>query len=227
MVVLSDIGIVLSTKKYAEKYKIVDIFTLKYGRRSALFSCIPTAKFSTFSNVEVDYSSKNEISLGFWKLKNEKQNWIYLLNSMSHVLVCQGICFLLNKTLPPLVPYEKLFYFIKYLADNLRIFSELEVLFVYSYFEFVLLNNIGFGIDLNNITPNSYVYNLFDLQMFGGNVSFIEQIKQLDIKTSLEITGSILKRNVPYAENFFRASICELVKNSFAVQAPVLCQKVS
>ncbi|MDR0942366.1 MAG: recombination protein O N-terminal domain-containing protein [Holosporales bacterium] len=203
----NDVGIVLSSKNHGEKYKIIDVFTKRHGKFAALYQASKVSSFSIFSKVDIDYLSRNETSLGFWKLKNEKQNWIYLLNSGSHLLVCQGICFLLNKALPHALPHKNLFNFAEYIADNIQKFSEREVLSLYAYFEFVLLENAGFGLDLGEQnTDVSELWKLWKRHEFTCDAS------RGDIKNSLENTGNAIERNISHlANNHFRMAICRLV----------------
>jgi DNA repair protein RecO (recombination protein O) len=206
MWVWSDEGIVLSSKKHAEKHKIVDIFTKEHGKFSALYQVSKLNNFSIFSKVEVNYLSKNETSLGIWKLKSETQNWVYSLNSENHLLVCQGICFLLNRVLPYALPHKDLFSFMEYTVSNLQKFSSHSVLSLYACFEFVLLENVGFGIDLNDKNVN-----IPKLWLSWKKREFACETSNIDIKNSLKNTGNIIEKNVLHANNHFRSSICRLI----------------
>lgn len=238
MIFWSDVGIVLSSKKHCEKYKIVDVFTKKHGKISGMVSISRCNKLSIFSNVEVDYSSKNEGSLGFWKTKDEKQNWIYALNSEAHTLICQSICFTLNKILPHGVCHENLFDFSQYISNNLHKFSKIEALNLYAYFEFLLLDCSGFGLDLDTccicgkredvhyISPKTChgascecaskfdTSKLFEVpeswrNWKNGDIKYSKS--QDDIKKSLSITGTFIEKNLSQVPNFFRSHVVNLI----------------
>ena len=114
MVSWSDIGVVLSSRKHGEKYKIINVFTKGHGRFSAMSSIGKGGNtFGVFSNVELAYSAKTADNLGFWKLLNERQNWIFSFNSQNHILVCQAICYALDRLLPVGAPYPGLFAFVR------------------------------------------------------------------------------------------------------------------
>ena len=149
MIIWADSGIVLSSRKHGEKYKIVNIFTKSQGKASGMMTLSKRNNLSLFSDVCVEWSSKNSDSLGFWKVQNEKQNWIFAINNQTNILACQSICFVLDKVLPYGVCSQKLFEFISFLSSELHNFSKIEILNLYAYFEFLLLNNIGYGMELD------------------------------------------------------------------------------
>jgi DNA repair protein RecO len=216
MISWSDKGIVLSARKHAEKYKIVDIFTKTHGKFSAMVYISKKNTMAMFSCVDIDYTSKSDTSLGFWKLKDEKQNWIYSLNSENHLLVCQSICFLLSKVLPFSLPHEELFNFTEYIGNNLSGFSGTEILSLYAYFEFVLLDNIGFGLDPEKFSEQHKITSKEDIPSklwidWKNNESFSNTMSNFDIKNSLKITGDIIEKHIHPVNNYFRSSICGLI----------------
>ena len=201
MINWSDIGIVLSSRKHGEKYKIVDVFTQAHGKISAMFSLSKASSFSIFSNVNVDYSSKTDNSLGFWKLKSENQNWIFLINSFKHIQICQSIAFILNKVLPQGVPHETLFNVVKYISYNLKNFSDDEILTIYAYFEFILLREIGFEIENNfHIEKTQSVEN--QISNLLSNKLFSENITQ-----NLVHNSEIIETHLLNIDNYYRSSI--------------------
>lgn len=160
----SDIGVVLSNRKHGEKYKIVNIFTRDHGKVAGLFTIIQRNTFSMFSTVSVDLNKKNENDqFGFWNKSFEKQNWIHLFKSQTHILVLQSICLILDKLLPYGATYLKIFDFISHIADSMHFFSSGDIVKIYTYFEFIVLKEIGFGFDLDvcsicgNVEPLFYL----------------------------------------------------------------------
>lgn len=148
--VWSDSGIVLSSRKHGENFKIVSIFTKEHGKVSAISKTINRNAFSLFSNVSVELVRKNLLNdMGFWSKKFEKQNWIYVFNEELALLVCQSICLILDKILPVGVKFLTLFSFLEFILINIKTFSQKEILILYAYFEFLLLHESGFGFDLD------------------------------------------------------------------------------
>lgn len=203
MINWSDSGIVLSSRKHGEKYKIVDIFTQHHGKISAMFSLSKSSSFSIFSNVDIEYSSKTVTSLGFWKLKSENQNWIFLINSFQHIQVCQSIAYILNKVLPQAVPHEILFNVVRYISYNLKNFSNNEISTIYAYFELVLLREIGFETELEDdflieksLPIENQITNLLNDEIFSRN-----------IKRNLEKNRKIIETHLLNIDNCYRSSI--------------------
>ena len=60
MISWSDTGIVLSARRHGEKYKIVNVFTKSHGNVHAMASYTKNSTFSVFSDVDIDYSSKDD-----------------------------------------------------------------------------------------------------------------------------------------------------------------------
>lgn len=203
MINWSDSGIVLSSRKHGEKYKIVDIFTQHHGKISAMFSLSKSSSFSIFSNVDIEYSSKTVTCLGFWELKSEKQNWIFLINSFQRIQACQSIAYILNKVLPQAVPHETLFNVVIYISYNLKNFSDSEISTIYAYFEFVLLREIGFEIKLEDdflieksLPIENQITNLLNNEIFSRN-----------IKRNLEKNSKIIETYLLNIDNYYRSSI--------------------
>ncbi|MDR0744376.1 MAG: DNA repair protein RecO [Holosporales bacterium] len=144
----SDCGIVISSSKYGEKYKIVNIFTENHGKFSGLTSRNKDSVFSIFSKVEINWNTRNNNLIGFWHLKNEKQNWIYSFNSNCKISIIQSLTCLLNNALPIGIKYQELFEIIDLIYNDMNKFTEKQLIYIYAYFEFILLEKVGFGFDL-------------------------------------------------------------------------------
>ncbi len=233
----SDAGVVISCKKYGEKYKIVNIFTQAHGNVAGMISHQKTHPLVVFSCVDVSWSSNREGALGFWSVQKEKQNWIFSMNNQASVIASQSICLLLDKILPLGVCYQILFEFVEYFASNMYEFSSLEVLNLYAYFELLLLTSVGYGIDtkkcsicgkkedLHYISPKTgrgasrlcIPYDCFDKlfkipevwQLWQNND--FSRINKEEIKNSLNITGHFIEKNIIRNENYFRDSMVAML----------------
>lgn len=206
MINWSDTGIVLTAKRQGEKYKVVTIFTKEHGKIRAMAPFASNSTFLTFSQVEVNYSTKTQDSLGFWKLMNEKQNWVFAMDSGNHLLVCQGICFLLNRLIPLGVPHKHLFDFTSYISDNFQRFSEREILLLYAYFEFSILEEVGFKPDSEEMAKIPRIQDFEQLPDLLGN----EQIKA-NAKRMTSIAGHITSSHLLNIDNFCRTSIIQKI----------------
>ncbi|MDR3224151.1 MAG: recombination protein O N-terminal domain-containing protein [Holosporales bacterium] len=189
MVVWDDRGIVISSRKHMDKYKIVDVFTIDHGRVSALVAISSYGSFSVFSKVDVEYESKHQNSIGFLKLQKETTSLAFSTCSADHIFVCHKICSLLSKSLPQMSPHRKLCGVVGYIADNIHKFSSNDVLTLYAYFEFSFIEDIGYGIDLNSQTcPKIWVT--------WKNFGFTPVVEKNEIERSLVLTNKIIKKYV-------------------------------
>ena len=144
-----DTGIVLSSKKHSEEYLIVDIFTKNRGRFSGMYKNGKNKFLSQTSVVCVEMHTKNNNDFGFWKIKSEKQNWVFSMKNNRILFIYQSIRFILNKTLPHSMSNLSVFLLTEHLFEELKNVSDDEALILYAYFEFMLINSIGYGFDLN------------------------------------------------------------------------------
>jgi DNA repair protein RecO (recombination protein O) len=192
-----------------------------------------------FSKVEVGYTSRTESSLGFWKKFHEEQRWIYLLNSPERLLLCQSVCYVLSRVLPQNFQYQSLFRFVDEMSRRLPGLATNAALGLYAHFEFLLLNTIGFGFDLKRcgvcgqFEEVSYVSrgtchcvsrqcasSLRDDELlaipncwrkWASVPLMVYDLQPEDLRTSLEITELFLREHVGVEQNYFRASMLELL----------------
>jgi hypothetical protein len=127
------------------------------------------------------------------------------------MLVCQSMCFVLEKVLPFDVPHENLFDFTEYITHNLMNFSKSEILSLYAYFEFVLLDSIGFGIDLSNYDFAGNVEKTSNPSSLWKTEKFFLEMVGKDIRNLLKITGSIIEKNLLRINNHFRSCVMKLI----------------
>lgn len=203
MAIWKDNGIVLSERKHGENYKIIDIFTHSHGIISSLANVSKFQRFAKLSSVKIEHISKDNFSIGFWKLLDEKQNYIYVIKSEKRMIVCQGICFALKKTLPQGVPHTRLFAFVEDFITSIDDFSDKDVLTLYAYFEFLLLEETGYSVVLNNNSPKLW-------NSWKNGKIFAERTVEC-IKNSLNQTGVNLSKHLISIDNYFRSLIIKSI----------------
>ncbi|MDR2075124.1 MAG: recombination protein O N-terminal domain-containing protein, partial [Holosporales bacterium] len=227
----SDTGVVLSSQKYGENYKMVSILTENHGKVLGLSRILNRNSFSLLSNVSVDMFKKNSsYNLGFWTKKHERQNWIYIFGSELHIMFCQSICLMLDKTLPQGVLYTNIFNFLTFLTKNLNDLSEEDIYVLHIYFEFLLLKETGFGFDIRHdvhfISPKtgrtvsenmgfSHKDKLFEMPKIWHKWNTIGEYREvldaeicnIELLNSLKISWYFINKNICIIQNSFRDSI--------------------
>ncbi len=203
-----DSGIVLSAKRHGEKYKIVNILTKDHGKIHALAYKNKSPNFTNFAQVEVSYTSRDANSLGFWKLLSEMPTWIASRHRENHLLVCQSICSILDKLMPQNSNDSQIFELTAYISVNFQNYTSKEILLVYAYFEIFLLKNLGFSLDLYNVSD---MKSCNDINEFLASVQFHNNLYQL-----LKISSQIIAKNLTNIDNFYRASIVRQLSTSLA-----------
>ncbi|MDR1476331.1 MAG: DNA repair protein RecO C-terminal domain-containing protein [Holosporales bacterium] len=141
-----DIGIVLSICNKREKYKIANIFTKDRGAIMAMIEI--NSSITSFSTVNIEWRGKSDGALGFWRIIDLSQNWLNLIKLPTHTFICQRVCSILSKILPPGVKFSELFEYVQRLAKEIHTRSTQEAMRLYACFEFLLLKASGYGFDL-------------------------------------------------------------------------------
>lgn len=209
MIIWNDEGIVISSRNLREEFRIVDVFTKNHGRVAGLIKLTNLKKMNIISNVNVDLQAKSNDNLGFWKLRNEKQNWIFAMKNPKIMMICQSICFILNKILPHNIKNLKLFLTIDTFFSSLNTISEEVSILFYSYFEFITLQTMGYAIDINN--PHNKIdipacWHIFNNINKIDNL-FDTQYEKDDIKKSLNLTWKLINEHMIISDNYFRNNI--------------------
>ena len=199
MIFWQDLGIVLSTMPHGEKYKIVNILTQNHGKIHALAYKSKSLTFTNFAKVNIAYTARDPDSLGFLKLLAESPTWLTSMHLGNHLLVCQSICFILDKLLPQNADDKQIFGLTEYVSTNLQNFNSVDILFLYVYFELYFLANSGFSADIRDLpTINNY----FDIPSILSSIHFRQRAYQL-----LQTSSQIIAKNLTSIENFYRSSI--------------------
>ena len=204
MTVWQDRGIVIAKKPHGEKYRLITIFTYEHGKVCSMASNKKREQYSIFSKVEVEHTSNSNESLGFWSLKHEKQSWVIAAESEAQIILCQSICFLINKLMPQGVPHKRIFDLTNHIAEEVNKFTEQEILQLYAYFEITVLCDIGLGIenDLLNIVVKSR-----DLKHLKETLN-TEPLKS-DSKKLLSLSGNLISEHLINIDNYFRSIIIQ------------------
>ena len=201
MISWSDIGIVIASRNYGEKYRLVTIFTNDYGKVQAMAYKSRLPNFCNFSQVNINHNSRTATSIGFWRLCSEKQP--LGLVHRAHLLVCQSICVMLNNVLPLNDPHLRLFEITNYIASHIVQFTEREILYVYVYFETVLLRELGFSSEIPNMPPLDDFHQIRDI---------IEMpIIQNNTYNILRTIERIIKDNLTNIDNVYRDAILQMI----------------
>ena len=201
MISWSDVGIVIASRNHGEKYRSVTIFTKDHGKVQAMAYKPRLPNFCNFSQVNVVHNSRTADSIGFWRLCSETQTWG--LMNRAHLFVCQSICVILNNVLPLNDPHLRLFEITNYIASHIVQFTEREILYVYVYFETLLLRELGFNSEIPNMTP------LDDFHQIRDIIAMPEiQNNAYNILKTIE---RIIKDNLTSIDNFYRNAILHMV----------------
>ncbi len=147
----SDVGIVLSSKKYGESSVIVSLMTLEHGRHSGLVRGGSGKRargiYQAGNLVSVDWSARIEDQLGSFRCELLKPLAALYLDDVLRLAGLSSACAVVERALPErennLDIYESLFNFLINLESE-------EWLENYVRWEISLLAALGFGLNLSS-----------------------------------------------------------------------------
>ncbi len=146
-----DEGIIISKRKFRENAIILEVFTSKFGRISGIVYGGNSRKIKNYlqlvNKIFVIYNSKGENTPGYFKTE--------LINAISpeyfdnkiKILCLNSMSSILKLVLPENQPYKKIYLSLCELLQN---FNEKNWITLYLNWEINLINNLGFGFNIDS-----------------------------------------------------------------------------
>lgn len=143
-----DKGIVLSAKPWAEKYLMVTVLTQNNGVNKGLVRQTKTlSHIQPGTIVTASWKARLAEHLGTFTLDSEDVPFVRLMHLPRHLLLLKTITSILEYTLAERHPYPELFTEANRILNSLHLPS-FALYYEYAHFEFLLIKELGFGIDL-------------------------------------------------------------------------------
>ena len=155
----SDVGIVLSLKTYGESSRIVKVFTAEQGRYGGIIKGSKNTQYPG-NIVNATWNARLPDHMGNWSLETDITPSARFLGSMEKLSCLSSLCYLTDSCLPERHPYP----FLYEKAINV-IYALLDCplhhwLYTYFLYEFSLLEELGFGLDLSKCAVTGTTSNL-------------------------------------------------------------------
>lgn len=150
---IKDQGIILSVRKYSENSLIVKILSQNNGIysgfiKSALSSKKHNAIYQSGNLVEFIWQAKNEENLGFFKLELVKSFLANILSDPIRLNSVNSIITIITQNMPERQENQELFLKLYDLLQNL-VKTTPHFIADYIHLEIDLLQNLGYGIELD------------------------------------------------------------------------------
>jgi DNA repair protein RecO (recombination protein O) len=169
-----DEGFIISKKKFRENAIILEIFTSQFGKVSGIVYGGTSRKIKNYlqliNKIFIVYRSKNENRIGYFKTELIDAISPKYFNNKKKILCLNSLSSILSILLPENLSYKKVY---QSLNDLLNKFDDKNWLTHYLNWELDLINNLGFGFDINpekfpeihskkihNITIDNIQYNI-------------------------------------------------------------------
>jgi len=169
-----DEGFIISKKKFRENAIILEIFTSQFGKVSGIVYGGTSRKIKNYlqliNKIFIVYNSKNENRIGYFKTELIDAISPKYFNNKKKILCLNSLSSILSILLPENLSYKKVY---QSLNDLLNKFDDKNWLTHYLNWELDLINNLGFGFDINpekfpeihskkihNITIDNIQYNI-------------------------------------------------------------------
>lgn len=222
----SDLGIIISARKYSENALIVKLLSQNHGLYSGFIKTSLSSKkqqsiYQNFNLVDFEWSSKSEDALGYFKLELKKSFLSYIIASPVKLSALNFILTIIEENILEREPHEELFESLFELLENLK---KDDKIFLKEYikFEIKLLEILGYGLDLSEcaatgetedlhfVSPKSaravsrkageqYKNKLLILPKF--LIEDCEKIEKNDLLNGLNLSGFFLDKNLVEASN--------------------------
>ena len=160
----SDSGIVISTYAFGEKHLTVNVLTLNQGRHAGLWT--PPRKTSKShstmqigTRIHASWQARLEQHLGTYTLEITETPYIHFMSQPKNLAALNSACFLCATLLPERHPYPALYEGLGKLIESLKS-PENTPLKAYIEFEFLLLQELGFGFDLTSCAATGQRHDL-------------------------------------------------------------------
>ena len=145
-----DEGFIISKKKFRENAIILEIFTSQFGKVSGIVYGGTSRKIKNYlqltNKIFIVYNSKSENRIGYFKTELIDAISPKYFNNNKKILCLNSLSSILSILLPENQSYKKVY---QSLNDLLNKFDDKNWLTHYLNWELDLINNLGFGFDIN------------------------------------------------------------------------------
>ncbi|MDR0555713.1 MAG: DNA repair protein RecO [Holosporaceae bacterium] len=157
-------GIILSSKAFRERFRIVSVFNKTFGKTSGLLRDSKiTVQPGDISDIY--WMGRTTEQLGTFKIENIFSPFSHVFDNSIAVFAVESICFLCSSGLPENAPHPGLFDAIKTLL--LSIYHG-NWLVNYVFFEIKFLSEVGSGLDLSKCALTGSTENLWYISPRSG-----------------------------------------------------------
>ena len=146
-----DEGFIISKKKFRENAIILEVFTNKFGKVGGIVYGGTSRKIKNYlqlsNKIFIAYKSKNENKIGYFTTELIEAISPKYFNNKKKILCLNSLTSILKILLPENQAYEKIYYSLNELLKN---FEKKNWLTHYLRWELDLINNLGFGFELDS-----------------------------------------------------------------------------
>jgi len=211
----TDCGIILSSRPFGERSRILSILTQNYGRFSGLIK-VPKShsrlSIEPGTFVEATWNARLSEHLGQWSLETTAAMGAKLLSSPLPLTALSSACQLTDQCLAERHPYPILYEELKHLIEELV--SAPPALPTYVNYELALLKELGFGLDLSACAATGQRENLiyispktaravceeagepYKSQLLPLPAYWVKEEALPDIRSSLMVTGHFIAHHL-------------------------------
>ena len=202
-----DEGFIISKRKFRENAIIIEVFTNNFGRVSGIVYGGNSRKIKNYlqlvNKIHIVYKSKNESKSGYFTTELVEAISAKYFNNRKKILCLNGLSSILKILLPENQSQKKIYNSLSTFLNN---FNEKNWLKNYLYWEINLINNLGFGfeIDENNINGKNFNMKIDNID-YKIPTFLISKTKQDfdkdDLYTGLTFSRTLMQNKFFYPNN--------------------------
>lgn len=149
-----DQGFILNVRGFGETSAIIEVFTPEHGRHAGVVRGGASRKMTPIlqpgTQVDVEWRARLEDHLGNFRIEPLQSRSATIMADRASLAGLNAVCGLLSFSLPEREPHPRIYELSAALLDILG--HKEEWADVYLKWELVLLNGLGFGLDLESCT---------------------------------------------------------------------------
>lgn len=157
-----DQGFLLGARRHGETSAILEVFTARRGRHAGVLRGGASHKMAAVlqpgAQLDIEWSARLEEHMGTLKVEPVKSRAAQVLQNRAALAAMATVCGLLRQSLAERQPYDRLYHMTVELLDALGSAPEWPAM--YLLWEYRLLEEMGFGLDLSRCAATGSRENL-------------------------------------------------------------------
>ena len=199
----SDNGYLLSKNKYGENSVIAEFFTENHGKVSGIIYGATSKKIRNYLQIgnkfHINYNSKNENKLGYFKTELIKPITPLFFNDRERTSALISLCSMLNILLPEAQPNKNIY---EAFEGFIKSISLKNWIILYIFFELNLIKFLGYDTNLNNFNDDSSEIEFRKIKI--DTYTYEVPVYLISKKIPKNLSNNLIKKSLYFTRNIIQ-----------------------